>query len=102
METAVLTSERAARWMSRESEPAAAVSHGYSSMTAEVSFPLPLGPMERWDASNCGFDLQVEGMKSILLLQRMKVHPKYCCLASARARDNTDSSKERLGGRTEV
>lgn len=83
METALLTSERAARWTSRESEPAAAVGHGYSSMTAEVSFPLPLEPMERWDANDFGFEMQVVGTKQILPHQRMKVHPK-CCLSCQR------------------
>ncbi len=37
----------AARWSSHELELVAVADPGYSSMTGEATFPLPLGPTER-------------------------------------------------------
>jgi hypothetical protein len=41
------TFDGAASWSSHEPELAAIADPGYSSMTGQATFPLPLGPMER-------------------------------------------------------
>ncbi len=70
----------AARWSSHESELVAVADPGYSSMTGEATFPFPLGPMERWDASDCRFELLVGETILILPHQRMKEHKTNCKL----------------------
>ncbi len=77
---ALETSDEAAMWTSHEPELVAVVVPGYSSMTEEATFPLPLVPMERWDASDCGFELLVGETILIILHQRMKEHQTYCQL----------------------
>ncbi len=68
----------AARWSSHELELVAVADPGYSSMTGQATFPLPLGPMERRDASDCGFEL-LEGETMLILLHpRMKGHQMNC------------------------
>ncbi len=42
----------AARWSSHEPELVAVVDPGNSSTTGKATFPFPLGPMERKDASD--------------------------------------------------
>ncbi len=68
----------AVRWSSHDLELVAVAGPGYFSRTGQATFPLPLGPMERQDASNCGFELPV-GVKILILLhQRMKELQKTC------------------------
>jgi hypothetical protein len=55
MVAALGISDEAAKWMSLELGLVAAGGHGYFSMTEEASFPLPLEPMERLVANDCGF-----------------------------------------------
>jgi hypothetical protein len=68
----------AARWSSHELGLVAVADPGYSSKTGQATFPLPLGPMERLDASDCGFELLGEETTLILLHQRMKGHQMNC------------------------
>ncbi len=63
-----------ARWSSHELGQVAVVDPVYFSMTGQATFPFPLGPMERQDAIDCGFELLEGEMTLILLHQRMKVH----------------------------
>ena len=68
----------AARWSSHELGLVAVADPGYSSTTGQATFPLPLGPMERLDASDCGFELLVGVMTLTLLHPRMKELQKNC------------------------
>ncbi len=70
--------DEAARWSSHELELVAVADPGYSSMIGQATFPLLLGPMERYDASDCGFEL-LEGETILMLLHpRMKGHQMNC------------------------
>ncbi len=51
MAAALETSDWAAILRSQEPELVAVVVPEYSSMICKATFPLPLGPMERWDAT---------------------------------------------------
>ncbi len=68
----------AARWSSHELKLVAVADPGYSLMTGQATFPLPLGPMERYDAIHCGFELLEGEMILILLHPRMKGHQTNC------------------------
>ncbi len=61
MAAVIRTSDEAARRTSHEPELVAVFVSECSAMIEEATFPLPLGPMERWDESDCGFELLVGG-----------------------------------------
>ncbi len=82
--------------MSHEPELVAVVVPGYSSMIEEATFPLPLWPMERWDARDCGFERLVGDTTLILLHQMMREHQTYCRLFLRLSVCHVHSSKERL------